>query len=403
MHVKILKILLISTGLIINEFGFSQSNHLYTLFHNPSGLTFGTLNSANGTYAALSETFCFSAYWATLDPVNEILILKGQVLPDQSTSKLYTIDLKTGAVIHEVKVVDGNEGIQQVEYNSCNSTLYALFKNESGVTLGKLNNADGTYSALSLTLCFGSFWSAMDPVHGHLIFKGQVFPDQGQSKLYTVDLQTGNIIYSFDVTGGIDGIRQMEYNPADSILYALFKDDSGIRLGKLNNLNGTFTALSGKLGFSSYWSALDRVNGHFIFLAQEFPGQSIAKLYTVELKTGNIIHSVDAGVVGESIMQMESGNNYCSVKSSTSTTSLSGKISIFPNPANDRINISLEESFPEISLIINDICGRSILFQTFKNQRNIQISLKNYRDGIYFIRIHAKDTESLIKVIKQGY
>ncbi|TSA32391.1 MAG: hypothetical protein D4R64_16270 [Porphyromonadaceae bacterium] len=69
-----MRIFLLICGLAISSAGFSQSGILYTLFHNPTGLTVGTLNNADDTYVALSETFCFSAFCSTLDPVNGQLI-----------------------------------------------------------------------------------------------------------------------------------------------------------------------------------------------------------------------------------------------------------------------------------------------------------------------------------------
>jgi gliding motility-associated-like protein len=187
---------------------FSQNT--YCIYQDVAGVTFGELDNISGTYTPRTNTICNSSYWSTIDPIHGHFIFKGQEFANQSVSKLYTVDINNGNILNSIDVTDGNEGIRNMEYNSCDSTLYVLYKNTNGITFGKLDNISGTYTPLTNTICFSSYWSTIDSVNGRFIFKGQEFANQSVSKLYTLDINNGNILSSINVTGGIIAIRNME-------------------------------------------------------------------------------------------------------------------------------------------------------------------------------------------------
>ena len=66
------------------------------------------------------------------------------------------------------------------------------------------------------------------------------------------------------------------------------------------------------------------------------------------------------------------------------------EFSIFPNPTNDKFNISLKAGNSNARLILQDITGKIMLDQAIQN--NQQIDLSNYTNGIYFATIQSNNT-----------
>jgi hypothetical protein len=66
------------------------------------------------------------------------------------------------------------------------------------------------------------------------------------------------------------------------------------------------------------------------------------------------------------------------------------EFSIFPNPTNDKFNISLKAENSNARLILQDVTGKIMLDQAIQN--NQQIDLSNYTNGIYFATIQSNNT-----------
>lgn len=66
------------------------------------------------------------------------------------------------------------------------------------------------------------------------------------------------------------------------------------------------------------------------------------------------------------------------------------EFSIFPNPTNDKFNISLKAGNSNAKLILQDVTGKIMLDQAIQN--NQQIDLSNYTNGIYFATIQSNNT-----------
>ncbi|MDD2982366.1 MAG: T9SS type A sorting domain-containing protein [Crocinitomicaceae bacterium] len=70
-------------------------------------------------------------------------------------------------------------------------------------------------------------------------------------------------------------------------------------------------------------------------------------------------------------------------------TSIDSKISVFPNPATDYLNINFDDIYPERITLFNGM-GQTLLV---KNQlsENTQINVADYQAGIYFLKIETKE------------
>ncbi|MEZ5016919.1 MAG: T9SS type A sorting domain-containing protein [Flavipsychrobacter sp.] len=68
------------------------------------------------------------------------------------------------------------------------------------------------------------------------------------------------------------------------------------------------------------------------------------------------------------------------------------KIQVAPNPAHDRVYITLDKAYSNAQLTITDITGRSILKQSITNtQTQIEVALPNLPTGTYLLNVHHKD------------
>ncbi len=71
-------------------------------------------------------------------------------------------------------------------------------------------------------------------------------------------------------------------------------------------------------------------------------------------------------------------------------------ISLFPNPAHDFCLINLPDNFSERSISIFDCSGKEMNFQGMKiNQNKMEVNLKNYSPGMYFVRYENKSNGNI--------
>ncbi|MBS1534406.1 MAG: T9SS type A sorting domain-containing protein [Bacteroidetes bacterium] len=76
----------------------------------------------------------------------------------------------------------------------------------------------------------------------------------------------------------------------------------------------------------------------------------------------------------------------------------SNQLTVFPNPFEDQIRIESAQNI--ISIQIFDINGREI-FNSFHNEKSIQLNLKSFSSGIYLIRITSNNRSEIHKLIKK--
>jgi len=77
-------------------------------------------------------------------------------------------------------------------------------------------------------------------------------------------------------------------------------------------------------------------------------------------------------------------------------------VSIFPNQLEDNVDISLGENQKQLNASVYDTTGRKIVFQSFENQSNIELSMHTLNSGIYILHL-SNDTGKTItfRLIKQ--
>jgi len=82
---------------------------------------------------------------------------------------------------------------------------------------------------------------------------------------------------------------------------------------------------------------------------------------------------------------------------------LQPKVSVYPNPAHDQINISLLSNAEEATIQIFDIGGRLVSSSVHRlaGKNNIAINVSALQPGNYVVRIQSTDTSASVKLVKQ--
>jgi hypothetical protein len=74
-------------------------------------------------------------------------------------------------------------------------------------------------------------------------------------------------------------------------------------------------------------------------------------------------------------------------------------ITVYPNPANDKLNIEFDETTKNVSFSIADLSGKTIISSTLINSSSIDISGLNI--GMYLLNIDTNNGTKTVKFIKQ--
>jgi len=74
-------------------------------------------------------------------------------------------------------------------------------------------------------------------------------------------------------------------------------------------------------------------------------------------------------------------------------------ISVYPNPAQDIININFPNVFDDIDISVYNISGQKVYSKNYKNQKQIIINTSGFLNGIYFFRINSVTGSESKKII----
>jgi autotransporter-associated beta strand protein len=78
------------------------------------------------------------------------------------------------------------------------------------------------------------------------------------------------------------------------------------------------------------------------------------------------------------------------------------RVKIYPNPADDKTEITLDKSYNETIVSIVDINGRIVKTSTFANQNKCTLDLTSVSKGIYFVKVQGDlELNSVLKVVRK--
>lgn len=91
----------------------------------------------------------------------------------------------------------------------------------------------------------------------------------------------------------------------------------------------------------------------------------------------------------------------CQAPLSTKSFNDNSMLSIYPNPANDVVNIGLGTSdvLPTSYSIFSTI-GQAISVKTINSSSDLQINISNLTAGVYFIKVDRQNASKTFKFIK---
>lgn len=72
--------------------------------------------------------------------------------------------------------------------------------------------------------------------------------------------------------------------------------------------------------------------------------------------------------------------------------------SLFPNPANDVLNIKLN-NITNANLRVYDIQGKLVIERSISNEQNLELNVSNLQSGLYFVKLNTSTKEMVKKLI----
>ena len=87
----------------------------------------------------------------------------------------------------------------------------------------------------------------------------------------------------------------------------------------------------------------------------------------------------------------------------TNITAVTGELQVYPNPVSDRLMLNIPSvKTGNVSLIVNDICGNTILVQSQKlstGMSSVELNVESLKPGTYMLKIIAADGSMMNKKI----
>ncbi len=194
------------------------------------------------------------------------------------------------------------------------------------------------------------------------------------------------------VSPAFDANRDMvEHNgdPSGPAPFGFTSDTSSVWAGQFGG-NGTtkfYLAAGFDYNNATQWSVVNAYNNTSAYV--EVNSVQLGEVYIAKVR--NLEYYV---VLKITAFQTNTDNdftfNYKYTDNPISSASISennqdASLIIYPNPANNIMNIQFNETHQDISISIRNIHGSEVLFEQFNNQNLINLSLSNLPNGIYFI------------------
>jgi hypothetical protein len=75
-------------------------------------------------------------------------------------------------------------------------------------------------------------------------------------------------------------------------------------------------------------------------------------------------------------------------------------IKVYPNPANNNINVDFKKIYSNVNLIINDVTGKELFNENYKHQDQLKVGLESFAKGVYIIHITADNKQAVVKLTR---
>lgn len=357
-------------------------------------------------------------------------------IDNTSTSRLYSIEVSTGQTAHFPPfpiLSDPLDNVIQLQMDNKNNILYGLSWDDSEQTeyFVEIDPATGIITYISPIpdvnyIAILPSYTTYNKWKSHYYFMGITF--SGESKLFTILATDGSIVSSIDfpvLTDPMDNVGELQYNNADSTIYALHWDSSSSTeyLGSVDINDGSFTPLFPLydvqyITIAPKYTTFDELNGRYIFRGVDFSG--VNRLYSVDVYTGAVLSEPEFPILedpDDNVIELKFNNGNgklyglhwdaewelpidTTVVDSTmvDTTEidtistdildpiLGTFVQLYPNPVNDYLYINMRES-GRYMVLIYDLNGNQVLKEIMGDNDFISphlgIDLSHLSSGVY--------------------
>lgn len=80
---------------------------------------------------------------------------------------------------------------------------------------------------------------------------------------------------------------------------------------------------------------------------------------------------------------------------------LAAKFNMYPNPANNVVNITNSENMLVQRVTVYDVAGKQLSTQNFNNEAEIQLNVENLASGTYMLHLQTKQGTAVKKLVKK--
>lgn len=368
--------------------------------------------------------------------MNESVNLTGAALnPYDSTyifigaSEMLTLSLIDGEVLNRVTISNplDESYFENFRFNNSDSTLYGLARrfytdpitSESNgeVYLAKINTTTGIITQISpesVVQGYALAGSAINPYE-------MVFYFSTGSNLIGLDLYSGEVYRNLPIQN-FDGIAfdNFSYSCSDTALYGLIRknyfstefdstlgfpietlDSATVRLGKINLTTGDisivspYSIVSGGYSLNAGSTIDPSTDTYYFSNGDQIIGVNI---YT-GITTTNPNLNYEEGMYFDLMRNFGDCRNALRTRQNPATTGInnvnaSSALRLFPNPANELINLQLDANNHLIS--ITDLTGKIVLRIQSNGNSQLQIPVNQLSEGMYLISINAKQQAKLL-------
>jgi hypothetical protein len=308
-------------------------------------------------------------------------------------------------------------------FNNSDSSLYGLARRYNASTstgevfLAKINTTTGVITQISPTSVAQGYALAGSAINPYEM----VYYFSTGANLLGLDLYTGEL-YSTTPIQSIDGIMfdNFSYSCSDTALYGLIRknyfstdydsiiclpivklDSATVRLGKINLTTGAISIISPNSvlagGYSlNAGSTIDPITNTYYFSNGD-------QLIGVDINSGLSVSqpniSFNNGMYFDLMRNFGDCKNALRMRQNPMMTSISkvndsSELSLFPNPANDFVQLNLDPSNHLIS--ITDLMGKTVFSIQSNGNSQLQIPVSQLPEGMYIVSVEGVNYSKLV-------
>jgi len=165
---------------------------------------------------------------------------------------------------------------------------------------------------------------------------------------------------------------------------------NSLKLVGLINSNGTYVSnIHFEYGTSTNFGSTIVGSPNYVF---DYTSKVITALINNPLPNQTYYYRLVATYNGNTIYS--DTYEYTTGLLNVSNFDIKNKIVIYPNPANDLVNIKTNFSEKVVSIEFYDVLGKIIFVEKIKNLSDIKIDVSNFEKGIYFLKVNFEDNKT---------